>query len=297
MSGEVQQNLKRALRLLMKPLIKLLIDQGISFNEFAETAKLAYVEMAVRKNIAEESELNRSRVAIMTGLTRKEVSAVINRATNDENHPKATSRPARVLSGWWNDPKYQAPYGMPLEIPYDAPASDPSQPNFTDLVKAYSGDQSPAQMLSELSRFGAVVQLENGLLKTEKAWFAPERISPQMIQRFGEVGYNLLATLAGNVNHTGGGTGVFDTRVFSEVRLSHGEIEQFKEFLLDQGQKFMKATDTQLNLITGKTDVPREWPKFKETGLIAVQYIADEEVMEKDLKELIQEHLQSRTKH
>ena len=109
MSGEVQQNLKRALRLLMKPLIKLLIDQGISFNEFAETAKLAYVEMAVRKNIAEESELNRSCVAIMTGLTRKEVSAVINRATNDENHPKATSRPARVLSGWWNDPKYQAP--------------------------------------------------------------------------------------------------------------------------------------------------------------------------------------------
>ena len=281
----------------MKPLVKLLIDQGISFNEFAETAKQAYVEMAIRKNVTEESTLNRSRVAIMTGLTRKEVAAVISRATNEENHPKAISRPARVLHGWFNDPKYQAPYGMPRDIPYDAPANDPSQPNFTDLVRSYSGDQSPAQMLSELSSFGAVVELETGLLRAEKRYFEPERISPQMIQRFGEVGYNLLATLAGNVNRQAGDHGVFDTRVFSEVRLSSGELQKFKDFLAEQGQEFMRNTDTQLNLITGKADTIREWPEFKETGLIAVQYIADEEVINKDLKELLDEHLLEKTQH
>ena len=107
MSGEVQQNLKRALRLLMKPLVKLLMDQGISFNEFAESAKQTYVEMAIRKQRNEESTLNRSRVAIMTGLTRKEVAAVFRRAMNEQAHPKAISRPARVLHGWFNDPKYQ----------------------------------------------------------------------------------------------------------------------------------------------------------------------------------------------
>lgn len=290
MSGEVQQNLKRALRLLMKPLVKLLMDQGISFNEFAESAKQTYVEMAIRKQKDEESTLNRSRVAIMTGLTRKEVAAVFRRAMNEQAHPKAISRPARVLHGWFNDPKYQAPYGMPLEIPYDASENKPDEPCFTDLVKSYSGDQSAAQMLHELTSFGSVVKLENGLLRAEKRYFEPERVSPAMIQRFGEVGYNLLSTLASNVNRKAEDTGIFDSRVFSEVRLSRSELEAFKDFLKVQGQEFMRATDTQLNLIAKKDAGRRDWPDHKETGLITVQYVSDEDVMNQDLLQLLREH-------
>lgn len=289
MSGTVQENLKGAVRLLLKPLVRLLIDQGISFNEFAEAAKQAFVEMAIREQ-AEEGALNRSRVAIVTGLTRKEVTAVMRRALNEERHPKAVSRPARVLHGWFNDPRYQAPYGMPLDIPYDVPEGEQIQPCFVDLVRSYSGDQSAAQMLEELTRVGAVVETDAGLLHPVKRVFLPESISPAMISRFGEVGYNLLNTLTKNVAKPDENSGIFDKRVFSEVKMSPVEIARFSDYLKEHGHEFVLQADTFLSLITkGKEDLQREEdPTFRETGLVAVQYINDEELMTNDLKQILE---------
>lgn len=287
MSGTVQQNLKRAIRLLLKPLARLLIDQGISFNEFAETAKQAFVEMAIREHTNSDGYVNRSRVAVVTGLTRKEVTAVINRAVREEGHPKAVSRPARVLHGWFNDPRYQAPYGMALDIPYDLQEGEPDQPSFVELVRSYSGDQSASQMLEELTRVGAVVETDAGLLRPLKRYFAPESISPAMISRFGEVGYNLLNTLTMNVQKERGTKGIFDHRVFSEVRLSESERRDFGEFLNTQGEEFIMSVDTQMNRITNQSIKKREGPDFRETGLIAIQYINDEELIGKDLKEVL----------
>ena len=52
------------------------------------------------------------------------------------------------ITGWFSDPKYTGPYGIPLELPYEAAQSD--SPSFTGLVKEYSGDMAPRQMLNQL---------------------------------------------------------------------------------------------------------------------------------------------------
>ena len=48
MGQEVKDHLRRALSLMLKPLIRLLIAQGVTHAEFAETAKEVYVETALR---------------------------------------------------------------------------------------------------------------------------------------------------------------------------------------------------------------------------------------------------------
>ena len=75
MAGEVRRNLGQAVRTLLKPLIKLLISQGITHGDFVEAAKVVYVEMALRHFAGRK--INKSKVAILTGLTRKEVANVI----------------------------------------------------------------------------------------------------------------------------------------------------------------------------------------------------------------------------
>jgi len=76
MSGNVKDYLLQALRLMLKPLVKLFISQGVTHAEFAESAKEVYVEMALR-HFETDSRVNKSQVAIITGLTRKEVKNVI----------------------------------------------------------------------------------------------------------------------------------------------------------------------------------------------------------------------------
>ena len=143
MGQEVKDHLRRALSLMFKPLIRLLIAQGVTHAEFSETAKEVYVEVALR-HFEAEGRVNKSRIAILTGLTRKEVKNVIDRAQTAEVQDKTYSRPERVLTGWYSDPKFQGPYGIPLELPYES--GDSEQQTFVSLVRQYSGDMAPRQI-------------------------------------------------------------------------------------------------------------------------------------------------------
>ena len=147
MGQEVKDHLRRALSLMLKPLVRLLIAQGVTHAEFSETAKEVYVETALRY-FEKDGRINKSRVAILTGLTRKDVKTVVDRALTTSYKEKTHSRPARVLTGWYSDPHYQGPYGIPLELPYET--GDVEEPNFVALVKNYSGDMAPRQMLNQL---------------------------------------------------------------------------------------------------------------------------------------------------
>ena len=158
MGQEVKDHLRRALSLMLKPLVRLLIAQGVTHAEFSETAKEVYVETALR-HFETEGKVNKSRVAILTGLTRKEVKNVIDRALTTSYKEKTHSRPARVLTGWYSDPGYQGPYGIPLELPYDS--GDGEGPSFVELVKNYSGDMIEIVVDSSKENLTAGVIVEN----------------------------------------------------------------------------------------------------------------------------------------
>ncbi len=271
MVSGVKKNLGLALRTLLKPLVRLLLSQGITHAEFAEAAKDVYVEMSLRD--FSDGRVNKSKVAILTGLTRKEVANVISRALNDESYAKEFSRPSRVLSGWHNDPDYVGPYGIPVEIPYDSEPESGKPPSFVHLVRTYSGDMAPKGMLEELERVGSVIRTNDDLIKVVRRDFEPQRLSPALIERFGDVGFNFLSTIAKNVEKEGSGGGTFDRVVFSDNKLTTKELERFDRYLKDKGQLFLEHLDMWFSTETrNKEEFPTEEETF-ETGVAMVQYI------------------------
>jgi hypothetical protein len=271
---------------MLKPVIKLLIDQGITHQEFAEAGKEIYVETAVRQSI-EAGRLNKSRIAIVTGLTRKEVANVITRALNQERVGKNFSRPGRVLHGWHNDPEYTGPYGVPMEIPYEAPVGGTTAPSFVHLVKTYSGDQSPKQMLDELLRVGAITKLEDGAYKVLRRDFEPESLSPKLIERFGDIGFNLLTTLSANVQKSGIGEGIFDRVVISNSKLNQQELRAFESYLKSRGQQILEEID---NWLTREVeDKAADDSESFESGLAMIQYIVNKPEDKRSLSDLLSE--------
>lgn len=273
MSDSVNENLGLALRTLLKPLAKLLIDQGITHKGFSEAAKEAFVEMALRQQY-ETGRINRSRVAIVTGLTRKEVAKVIDRAMRQENSGRNFSRPGKVLHGWHNDPAYSGPYGVPLEISYDGIDGSGGAPSFVHLVRVYSGDQSPLQMLDELKRVSAVKELDDGSLRVLRPDFEPDSLSPKLIERFGDVAFNLLTTLSANVQKTAVGQGVFDRVVISDQPLNKAELEEFDVYLKSRGQDILVEIDNWLTrTVSKKKGAGLDSEANFDSGVAMLQYI------------------------
>jgi len=259
-------------------LVRLLIAQGVTHADFSETAKEVYVEVALR-HFEREGRINKSRVAILTGLTRKEVKNVIDRTLDSRQKEGTLSRPERVLTGWFSDPKYTGPYGIPLELPYD---SKEEAPNFLELVKQYSGDMAPRQMLNELLRAGSVIEVENRY-KAVRRDYKFSALSPQFINRLGDVGYRVFSTAAKNIDKAEGGTGYFDRMVFADKGCTDEEVQQFDKYIKIRGQELLEEIDIWFSsLPKHKEDIE----DTKNTGLYMVHYVETADERE-SLRELL----------
>ena len=89
MGESIKLTLLRAYQVLLGPLIRILLRQGISYAEFSEIAKAVYVEVALKDFKVAGRKATRTRVAVMTGLTRKEVKRVIDEAVKERYEPKS----------------------------------------------------------------------------------------------------------------------------------------------------------------------------------------------------------------
>lgn len=281
MAHTVKDHLRGALALMFKPLVRLLVSQGLTHAEFSEVAKEVYVEVALR-HFEPSERINKSRVAVLTGLTRKEVKNVIDRSIQSSALEKTKSRPSRVLSGWYEDPKFTGPYGIPLELPYESQIE--GQASFTELVKTYSGDMAPRQMLNELLRSGSVVEVEN-LYKAVSRLYEPTALSPELIQRLGDIGYRFFSTAALNITKEGQGTGYFERAVFANEGCTSNVIEKFDEYIKVRGQEFLEELDIWFSANEHQNDPTKE---RQGTGLFMVHYVEDQSE-KKSLRKLLEE--------
>ena len=273
MAQEVKDHLRSALSLMFKPLIRLLIAQGVTHAEFSDTAKEVYVETAVR-HFEADGRINKSRIAILTGLTRKEVKNVIDRALTTDYKERTYSRPAKVLTGWFSDPAFQGPYGIPLELPYDS--SDTEGQSFVELVRRYSGDMAPRQMLKQLVESGSVLEVE-GRYKAVTRTFTHSTLSPALIRRLGSVGYRVFSSAAKNIDLDDQGEGHFDRMVFADDGCTDNVIELFDEFIRTRGQSFLEEMDV---WFSSRKELNRPGEERKETGLYLVHYVEDEDELD-----------------
>src|SRR5262245_6020193 len=157
MTESLSLGLLAAYRKLLQPLVRILIRHGVSYAELAEVVKNVFVEVAERDFNLSGRRTSQSRIAILTGLSRKEVAK--QKSILDDggalNIVSNLNRVARVLEAWHMESDFTGIYGLPLDLPFEAEAG----PSFAELVRRFSGDMSPRAMLDELLRVGAVQEL------------------------------------------------------------------------------------------------------------------------------------------
>ena len=115
MQDEIQRQILGAVLLVLRPLTRALLKVGVGYREFSEIAKTAFVQTASQDYGLRGRPTNISRVAVMTGLTRKEVSRIRNKAgSSAETVVMKTTPVSQVLHRWHTDREFLNSSGMPM---------------------------------------------------------------------------------------------------------------------------------------------------------------------------------------
>lgn len=237
MSENVKKPLLAACRHLLHPLVRILLRHGVSYGEFSDSVRGAYIDIAKAELIPAGRPHSDSRLAILTGITKEEVHRV--RALDEsEDSEVGLNRIARVLQGWCQDPAYLGPYGLPLEIPFEGDGI-----SFEQLVKTYTDSTNPRALLDELLRVNAARETDDGYVRLLNRTYVPTPLDPVGLERLGNVVNYFIDTVDFNLQKKRQGEGRFERYAITMEGLVPSKFQAFDELIREKGQELLEILD------------------------------------------------------
>lgn len=238
---KTKQLVLTAFRAIFRPLAGILLRAGVTWREVVEVGKATYVDVATRDFGIKGRPTNVSRVSILTGLTRREVSRLRKLLEDaDGSVVDSMNHATRVLTGWHTDPDFVDAVGTPLAL-----SRDGSSVSFETLCKRYVGDVPPTTMLKELLHVGAVEANEEGFLEAKMRTYMPRQLDAAQILSSGSVMEDLGNTIAYNLYRSGDDMPKFERRA-TNTRVRASVVPEFQQYLEREGQEFLERVDAWL---------------------------------------------------
>jgi len=240
MNKQINNILTESALKILRPLIRVMIRNGVPCNSFEEMARKAYVDEAFLISKKSQQKVTVSSVAAQTGLSRKEVKR-LNEIEDTHNLvvEQKYNRAIRVISGWVNNENFIDAQGKTKTLSIDG-----EQNSFSKLVKQYSGDMTTVAML-DLLLAADCVEKKGNMVSLIKHAYVPSKDSTEIIKIFGTDTNELLNTI--DFNLTAGERDKRYQRKVSTALLNLNAIEQFKELSNKKSQALLEELDAWLS--------------------------------------------------
>lgn len=198
--ARAQSVLSHAVYRLLLPVVRVLMRHGMTYHSFASIAKRAYVVAAQDDLGLPGKSQTKSRIALLTGLTRREVTQLINQDDSDvaADHLRF-NRVAWVLGQWVSDPVFCEEDGKPMTLPVKSAEMEQS---FHALVKKHGSDMPYGAVLDELINAGFVERTQDDRVRIIKKQYEPLTGSVDVLQYIGMAGHRLLSTIEHNIERS-----------------------------------------------------------------------------------------------
>jgi hypothetical protein len=227
-----------ALRRALRPLIRLMLANGITLPFLVELLKGLFVEVARTDfRVSADQEPTDSRLSLLTGVHRKDVRRLREAGPGAlESMPESVSFGAQVVASWVSQANYLDEAGQPLALPRFSNGS--GKPSFDDLVSRHSKDIRARVVLDEWLRLG-VVHIDDQdrvILNTDA--FVPSADSAEKVYFFARNLHDHAAAATHNL--IDGGKPWFERSVFYDA-LSPASIEQINARAKQMGMHLLKT--------------------------------------------------------
>jgi len=240
MEENITKAIAAAITKLLRPLVMFLLRNGVPYQTFADIAKRVYVDLATEKFDIPGRKQSKSRVSILTGLSRREVLRVKRLPAQDDlGALDRINRAARVIAGWVRDPRFSDESGQPTDLPFDG-----GNICFLQLVKAYSGDAPARAVLDELMRVGVVERTPDGRIHLLERSYIPKGRDIDKIAILGSDTSDLVSTIDHNICHP---DAPFFQRKVNYDNLPSEVLPELKKLAGEQSQALLEHLDRWLS--------------------------------------------------
>lgn len=259
---------------VLLPIVKLMLRCGVGCPEFVAVTKAVYVQAATEDYGVRGRPANVSRVAAMTGLSRKEVSRIRSGGTHSRWTPDMEVTPANTVLHYWHfDPAFSDPLGVPRPLPFEGANS------FSSLVKTYAGDIPAGAFKKALLKAGTVAQDNGGNLLVKERYFYPASFNEDFVRNAAFALKNLGETLVYNALLTQNSSDVqavrrgrFERFAWTD-RLDKEAIDQFKRWVRREGALFVERADAWI----GQNERPVKSPgRARRTAGVGVYFFEED---------------------
>lgn len=234
--GTPSSGLVQSLVRILRPLIRLLIRQQITFPFISQLLKSVYLEVAAEEAYLEGKRMTDSRLSLLTGVHRKDV-----RRLRQENETismpeiKPTSLGAQVVACWISDEDYVDRRGKARPL-YRLSAQ--GEPSFERLVEEVSRQDVRARsLLDEWLKEGVVVIDDDGLVHLKQEAFIP---SDDFEQKAFFFGHNIHDHLSASVENLLSEKPVYFDRGVYCNNLKQKSVDELEAFVDEQAMELFK---------------------------------------------------------
>lgn len=245
MASDASRPIVQACLRWLRPIARWLLKSGITWKEFAELSRTVFVNVAAEEFGLRGRPTNVSRIALLTGLTRRDVrryraSALLEsggsrRAEDDLNHA------TRVLAGWHLDADFIDELGRPRALPASGEGA-----TFSALVRRYAGDIPATALAKELLLSGSVVRDEDRAYRAVRRYYMPRAMDGKAVERAGHVLADLTTTLEYNLSRDVAAPSRFEGRAQNR-HVAPEHLPAFRAFMEREAQGFLERCDEWLS--------------------------------------------------
>lgn len=233
---------KQALRRGLSGLVRLALKVGITVDDFEEVVRETYFSCARNDYGLRNRPTNLARVAVLTGLSRKECGRLKRKISTQDTAGVAVAQdmhPAtRVMTAWFTDPVYSHE-GEPRRLPLHGGGG-----SLTSLIQSQLGDIPTGAVITELKRLGIVRITDDQSAELIKRSFLPTGINADKLRILANQFEDLGATVMHNLEAEA------EPRLQRYVvndRLPKRHLAEFQTLATDLSQKLLEQLDTWLS--------------------------------------------------
>jgi len=258
-----------ALKHIVDPLLELMFEAGITVQQFNYVVRDRAVRAASSRVLKETGRNSKSRVSIITGLPRSEVTRISSEADDYINAKLGQSAARRILAAWFESPNFLTPNGEPATLSIFG-----NKRSFEKLVSAHGGGIPVRAMLDELTQLDAVERVGDNHIKAKSRTPVSVGLTPEAIGALGQRCSDLIQTLIKNVRHSDHplfeATSLVQDADFDLVSVIRREISR-------QGANFIGGTNSFLKRLRTNQRVARSSPTPRCRVGVTVFYFEDTE--------------------
>jgi hypothetical protein len=175
---------------ILRAVVRWCLARGVRFAQVEELLRQTFVEEAEREIRAAQGEFSVSKVSVMTGLHRTEVSRLLSGETKEAGQHDVLNR---VVGLWSSSKRYRNHDGTPRQLTHEGLASE-----FAELVADISKEVTHYPILFELERIGAI-EYEGSLVKLIVQGYTPQEDMQYGLDLLTSDVSDLTAAIEGNI--------------------------------------------------------------------------------------------------